>query len=121
MSELQFDAARPNSYNLYICNQSNIFASNRTERGCFLWRTGAYNFAAGPAVMPEPALRRAQSELLNWHGCGKSVMEMSHRGKQFAEIHAEAKERFKRLLGVPDTHEVLFLQAGRPPSSRPWR
>ena len=72
----------------------------------------AYNFAAGPAVMPEPALRRAQSELLNWHGCGMSVMEMSHRGKQFAEIHAEAKERFKRLLGVPDTHEVLFLQGG---------
>ena len=72
----------------------------------------AYNFAAGPAIMPEPVLERAQSELLNWHGCGMSVMEMSHRGSQFAEIHAKAKESFKNLLGVPDTHEVLFLQGG---------
>ena len=72
----------------------------------------AYNFAAGPACMPESVLRKAQSELLNWHGCGMSVMEMSHRGSQFAEIHAEAKARFKRLLNVPDTHEVLFLQGG---------
>lgn len=72
----------------------------------------AYNFAAGPACMPEPVLKKAQSEMLNWHGCGMSVMEMSHRGSQFAEIHAEAKERFKRLLNVPDTHEVLFLQGG---------
>ena len=71
-----------------------------------------YNFAAGPAVMPEAVLKKAQAELLNWHGCGMSVMEMSHRGSQFAEIHAEAKERFKRLLKVPDTHEVLFLQGG---------
>ena len=72
----------------------------------------AYNFAAGPACMPESVLKKAQSELLNWHGCGMSVMEMSHRGSQFAEIHAEAKARFKRLLNVPDTHEVLFLQGG---------
>ncbi len=72
----------------------------------------AYNFAAGPAQMPEPVLMRAQAELLNWHGCGMSVMEMSHRGSQFKEIHASAKESVKRLLGVPDTHEVLFLQGG---------
>ncbi|HIS44893.1 MAG TPA: aminotransferase class V-fold PLP-dependent enzyme, partial [Candidatus Scatomorpha merdigallinarum] len=70
----------------------------------------AYNFAAGPACMPEPVLKKAQSELMNWHGCGMSVMEMSHRGSQFAEIHTEAKARFKRLLNIPDTHEVLFLQ-----------
>ena len=62
--------------------------------------------------MPEPVLMRAQAELLNWHGCGMSVMEMSHRGSQFKEIHASAKESVKRLLGVPDTHEVLFLQGG---------
>lgn len=71
-----------------------------------------YNFAAGPAVLPESVLKTAQSELMNWHGSGMSVMEMSHRGSQFAEIHAEAKERFKRLLSVPDTHEVLFMQGG---------
>ena len=72
----------------------------------------AYNFAAGPAQMPQAVLERAQSELLDWHGCGMSVMEMSHRGSQFKEIHASAKESVKRLLGVPDTHEVLFLQGG---------
>ena len=72
----------------------------------------AYNFAAGPACMPEPVLEKAQAEMLNWHGCGMGVMEMSHRGSQFAEIHSGAKERLKRLLGVPDTHEVLFLQGG---------
>ena len=62
--------------------------------------------------MPQAVLERAQSELLDWHGCGMSVMEMSHRGSQFKEIHASAKESVKRLLGVPDTHEVLFLQGG---------
>ena len=72
----------------------------------------AYNFAAGPAQMPESVLKKAQSELLNWHGCGMSVMEMSHRGSQFKEIYLEARERLKHLLGVPETHEVLFLQGG---------
>lgn len=62
--------------------------------------------------MPQAVLERAQSELLNWHGCGMSVMEMSHRGSQFKEIYASAKESLKRLLSVPDTHEVLFLQGG---------
>ena len=81
-------------------------------KGLFFMADRAYNFAAGPAVLPLPALEKAQAELLNWHGCGMSVMEMSHRGSQFAEIHAEAKERFKRLLEVPETHDVLFLQGG---------
>ena len=71
-----------------------------------------YNFAAGPAVLPESVLKKAQSELLSYHGCGMSVMELSHRGSEFADIHAAAKERFKRLLGVPDTHEGLFMQGG---------
>lgn len=71
-----------------------------------------YNFAAGPAAMPEPVLKKAQAEMLDWHGCGMSVMEMSHRGSQFAEILADAKARFKRLLNIPDTHEVLLLQGG---------
>lgn len=71
-----------------------------------------YNFAAGPAQLPEAVLKKAQAELLNWHGCGMSVMEMSHRGSQFKEIYLDARERFKRLLGVPETHDVLFLQGG---------
>ena len=72
----------------------------------------AYNFAAGPAVLPESVLKEAQAELLNWHGCGMSVMEMSHRGSQFAEIIADAGERMRRLLVIPATHEVLFMQGG---------
>ncbi len=86
--------------------------NNFNLKGLVFMADRAYNFAAGPAVMPEPALRRAQAELLNWHGCGMSVMEMSHRGSQFAEILAAASERFKDLLKIPDTHELLFLQGG---------
>lgn len=71
-----------------------------------------YNFAAGPAVLPGPVLLRAQRELPDWHGCGMSVMELSHRGPQFAEIFAGAKEKLKKLLAVPESHEVLFLQGG---------
>ena len=103
MSELWFDAADARVYNL-IC----IFR----QRGAIIMADRAYNFAAGPAVMPETVLKKAQSELMNWHGCGMSVMEMSHRGSQFAEIHAEAKERVRRLLKVPETHEILFMQGG---------
>lgn len=80
--------------------------------GVFRLSERVYNFAAGPAVLPESVLKKAQSELLSYHGCGMSVMELSHRGSEFADIHAAAKERFKRLLGVPDTHEVLFMQGG---------
>ena len=72
----------------------------------------AYNFAAGPAIMPVSVLKKAQGELMNWHGCGMSVMEMSHRGMQFAEILSDASERFRRLLKVPATREILFLQGG---------
>ena len=88
------------------------YARPGAPRGVFLLSERVYNFAAGPAVLPESVLKKAQSELLDWHGCGMSVMELSHRGSQFAEIHAAARERFKRLLAVPDTHEVLFLQGG---------
>ena len=103
MSELWFDAADARVYNL-IC----IFR----QQGAIIMADRAYNFAAGPAAMPETVLKKAQSELMNWHGCGMSVMEMSHRGSQFAEIHAEAKERVRRLLKVPETHEILFMQGG---------
>ena len=71
-----------------------------------------YNFSAGPAVLPEEVLQEAAEEMLDYRGCGMSVMEMSHRGSQFKEIYLDARERFKRLLGVPETHDVLFLQGG---------
>jgi phosphoserine aminotransferase len=71
-----------------------------------------YNFSAGPAAMPEPVLQRAQAELLDWHGRGLSVMEMSHRGADFTSIAARAEADLRTLLGVPDHYRVLLLQGG---------
>jgi phosphoserine aminotransferase len=71
-----------------------------------------YNFSAGPAVLPEEVLRRAQVEMLDWHGCGMSVMEMSHRGKEFTAIADAAEADLRELLAVPAGYKVLFLQGG---------
>ena len=74
--------------------------------------TRVFNFSAGPATLPEPVLRTAAQEMLDWHGSGMSVMEMSHRGKEFIAIHAEAEALLRELLGVPAHYKVLFLQGG---------
>lgn len=71
-----------------------------------------YNFSAGPSVLPEEALKTAQSEMLNYRQSGMSVMEMSHRSAVFAEIFNDTKSKLKAALKVPDTHEILFLQGG---------
>jgi phosphoserine aminotransferase len=71
-----------------------------------------FNFAAGPAVLPEAVLEQASQEMLDWHGCGTSVMEMSHRGKEFIGIAAAAEADLRELLGVPANYKVLFLQGG---------
>src|SRR5450432_3508858 len=72
----------------------------------------AINFSAGPAVLPESVLRQAAEEMLDWHGSGMSVMEMSHRGKEFISIHAEAEALLRELLAVPKNYKVLFMQGG---------
>jgi phosphoserine aminotransferase len=72
----------------------------------------AYNFAAGPGAVPEPVLRRAQAELLEWDGARASVMEISHRGRLFAELAAESERDLRRLLNIPQEYKVLFLQGG---------
>ena len=74
--------------------------------------TRVFNFAAGPATLPEPVLRQAADEMLDWHGSGMSVMEMSHRGKEFIAIHAEAESLMREVLGIPANYKVLFLQGG---------
>ncbi len=74
--------------------------------------TRPFNFSPGPAVLPEPVLRQAAAEMLDWNGTGMSVMEMSHRGKDFMGIQAEAEARLRALLGIPDAYKVLFLQGG---------
>src|SRR5262245_3388610 len=71
-----------------------------------------FNFGAGPAMLPEPVLKRAADEMLDWHGSGMSVMEMSHRGKQFIGIHAQAEADLRELLAIPKNYKVLFLQGG---------
>ncbi len=71
-----------------------------------------FNFGAGPATLPEPVLKQAAEEMLDWHGSGMSVMEMSHRGKQFIGIHAQAEADLRELLAIPKNYKVLFLQGG---------
>ncbi|MGN0362928.1 MAG: 3-phosphoserine/phosphohydroxythreonine transaminase [Bilifractor sp.] len=71
-----------------------------------------YNFSAGPAVLPEEVLKEAQDEMMDYRGCGMSVMEMSHRSKMFDDIINEAEQDFRELVGVPDNYKILFLQGG---------
>lgn len=74
--------------------------------------TQIYNFSAGPAVLPKEVLVQARDEMVNWHASGMSVMEMSHRGKEFMGIAAEAEADLRELLAIPANYKVLFLQGG---------
>jgi phosphoserine aminotransferase len=71
-----------------------------------------YNFSAGPAVLPKEVLEQARDELVDWHASGMSVMEMSHRGKQFMSIAQKAEADLRDLMKIPDNYKVLFLQGG---------
>lgn len=74
--------------------------------------TRIWNFSAGPAALPEEVLQQAQAEMLDWHGAGCSVMEMSHRGKEFMSILDQAEADLRELMGIPEQYKVLFLQGG---------
>jgi phosphoserine aminotransferase len=71
-----------------------------------------FNFSAGPAVLPVDVLEQAQAEMLDWHGSGMSVMEMSHRGKDYMSIAAKAEADLRELMAIPDNYKVLFMQGG---------
>ncbi len=71
-----------------------------------------YNFSAGPSMLPLPVLERAASEMTNYKGSGMSVTEMSHRSKVYQDIFDETKADLKRIMKIPDTHEILFMQGG---------
>ena len=71
-----------------------------------------YNFSAGPAMLPEEVLKEAAEEMLDYRGCGMSVMEMSHRSKVYQQIIDEAEADLRKLVGIPDNYRVLFLQGG---------
>jgi phosphoserine aminotransferase len=71
-----------------------------------------YNFSAGPSMLPEPVLRKAAEEMLDYKGTGMSVMEMSHRSKVYETIVEETEKKLRTLMGIPDSYSVLFLQGG---------
>ncbi len=71
-----------------------------------------FNFSAGPAMLPAEVLERAQEEILDWRGSGMSVMEMSHRGREYMSIAGQAETDFRDILSIPDNYKVLFLQGG---------
>ena len=71
-----------------------------------------YNFSAGPSMLPEEVLRKAAAEMLDYEGCGQSVMEMSHRSKEFDKIIKDAEALLRELMNIPDNYKVLFLQGG---------
>ena len=71
-----------------------------------------YNFSPGPAMLPAPVLERAREELQGWRSTGVSVMEMSHRGKDFIGIAEKAEADLRELLAIPDNYKVLFLAGG---------
>jgi phosphoserine aminotransferase len=72
----------------------------------------AYNFSAGPATLPEAVLQQARDEMLDWHGVGASIVELSHRGPEFMQVAAEAEADLRALLSIPDEYAVLFLAGG---------
>ncbi len=71
-----------------------------------------FNFSAGPAALPKAVMEQAQSELVNWNGLGTSVMEISHRGKEFIQVASQAEQDLRDLLSIPDNYKVLFCHGG---------
>lgn len=71
-----------------------------------------YNFSAGPGILPEPVLKKASEELMDYHGSGMSVMEMSHRSKWYEDIQKKAEADLREIMAIPDNYKVLFLQGG---------
>ena len=71
-----------------------------------------FNFSSGPAMLPAEVLKQAQQELRDWNGLGTSVMEVSHRGKEFIQVAEEAEKDFRDLLNVPSNYKVLFCHGG---------
>ena len=72
----------------------------------------AFNFSAGPSALPEEVLKEAAAEMLDYKGCGMSVMEMSHRSSTFQSILDDAEQTLRRLMGIPDNYRVMFMQGG---------
>ena len=102
-SVFPFDGAARNGY------ISGLFLNQFKERSIM---ARAYNFSAGPAILPEEVLKHAQGELLDFNRTGMSIMEMSHRGKDYSAVHEEAIANIKKLLNIPAGYSVLFMTGG---------
>src|SRR5687768_5647518 len=89
-----------------LCRKQTTSAKSRTSM------SRVHNFAAGPATLPESVLRQAQEEMLDWHGVGASIVELSHRGPEFIQVATEAEADLRRLMSIPDDYAVLFLGGG---------
>lgn len=77
-----------------------------------VWMARAFNFSAGPSALPEEVLKEAAAEMLDYKGCGMSVMEMSHRSSTFQSILDDAEQTLRRLMGIPDNYRVMLMQGG---------
>lgn len=97
----------PNALNLFSLYTTSINIGVK-----FVMTKRVYNFYAGPATLPLPALKKAQKELLDFNSTGMSLMEISHRSKEYAKVHAEASELVRELMGVPDDYKIMWLQGG---------
>jgi hypothetical protein len=105
-------AARPSSP--WIVRRSTRTAIESCSHHIIRWKPmrNVFSFSAGPAVLPEEVLAEAAAEMLDWHGSGQSVMEMSHRGKEYMAIHAQAEADLRELMAIPPNYKTLFLQGG---------
>ena len=90
------------SYNMDL-----IYEGTLTKEALTMIEGRIYNFSAGPSILPEPVLLRAQKELLNCGGSGMSVLEMSHRSKVFDDIINAAEENLRKIMGIPDNYKIL--------------
>lgn len=104
--------------NRSLRSQPSVVAGVATDRGAASVVASeepydrVYTFSAGPACLPVEVLEKAQQEMMNWRGCGVSVLEMSHRGKEFESIIQQTEQDLRTVLGVPDDYAVLFMQGG---------
>ena len=98
---------KANSLSIKLLNIKSIAYPSMVES-----KKTVYNFSAGPCVLPKEVLKQAQDELMDWHGSGVSVMEMSHRSKEFVSITNQAEADFRELMNVPKNYKVFFFQGG---------
>ena len=94
------------SYKICNFNIKNLSIKTMVE-GKKVW-----NFSAGPCALPKEVLKQAEEDMMSWHGSGISVLEMSHRSKEFIEIHETAERDFRDLMSVPKNYKIFFFQGG---------